>query len=351
MFPQAEAPPKDYEGPVRGTFLDGKYVPMEFVPEDMIWDKARLDFNIGEELWPEAGIRLAWLQRDRYAVPFGLSYTVDAEHPVSKNDKFEIWIRYKMADTRSPKQKQVEKPYTLKLQLDPDSGEGGMTGYVDLESTNPPLVLRGRFEARFDGVRTPYGVADPMSGSPATLCSLFDKRFREKYPDTKFQILKSMEMRREKTVNKLMRLGYVEFSLLIDKEPTFRSALMVLTTEGWDCAEVLEPWQIPEAFPVLQPQPPPNGGIRSYLSFITATQAQSSISEDDNVFNYKNEFLFGGQPMSWCLSTITYATEPNKKSTVTRRYVLRKGEFGWEIDAEVLPGERFDQKTGEISSE
>ncbi len=352
IFPLVDAPPKDYEGPVRGLFLEGKYVPQDFVPTEVVWDKARLNFNIGDNLWPDAGVRLAWLQRDQYLVPFGLNYQVSAENKPRPGDKFEVWLRYRIADTRAQKQKKVEMPYTLDLRLDPDSGEGGMTGYINLESTNPPVTLRGRFEAQMTGERQPpCGWVDLMKGSPATICYVFSNRFREQFPGVKFEVIRTMEMHRQKTVNKLMRLGYVEVELLIEGEKTFRNALMVLSPEGWECAEILEPWQVPEAFPILEPQAPPNGGIRPYLGFITARHIQSSLTEDSMVFGFKNEFLFGGQPTSWCLSTISYRSGIGKGTTVKKQILLRKSEFGWAIEAELLPGETFDQKTGQIQTQ
>ena len=347
-FVPIEIPPEDYEGPVRGRFLDGKIFAQEFVPVDMIWDKARIDFNIGDEQWPDQGIRLAWLKRDRYTVPFGMKFSVDKEHPVPPADKFEIWIRYRIPDTRAQKQKKVEFPYTLKVELDPDSGDGGITGYVDFESAEPPLALRGRFEARFKGERTMYGVSDPTAGSPATLAHLFDLQFKEQFPDAKFKITRVGEMSRAKTVNKLMRLGYLEIGLDLDGERTFRNALMVRTLDGWDCVEVLEPWQIGEAFPILEPQAPPNGGLRPYLNFVIADLAQRTIEPGTNVFNYENELLFGGTPLSWCLSKVRYRTSAKSKASVSREFVLRKTELGWLVEAELGEDEALDQATGEI---
>jgi len=347
----AEAPPQSYKGPVKGLFLDGELLPMEFTPEDVVWDKARIDFNIGEEPRPEAGIRLAWLNRDRYAVPFGMNYKVDKDTRIPPTDKFEIWIRYKILDTRAPKQQQVKGDYTLDLVLDPDSGEGGLKGYVNFESSDPPLVLRGRFEARLKGFRSDlgYGHVDLKAASPATMSHLFHKRFVEQYPDTELEVLKFMGVRRQKTINKEMRVGYAEFRVNIDGEKTYRSALLVLTPEGWECVEILEPTQIPEAFPIIEPQAPPNGNLRYYVEFATATHVQAT-SSGENIFNYKCDLLFGGMPIAWCSSKVSYRTGMEKQSTVVREFVMRKSELGWTLEQELLPGEVFDQPTGVVST-
>lgn len=347
-----EAPPADYEGPVRGVFMDGTLVPQDFVPVSTLWERARIDFNIGEERWPDQGIRLAWLQRDKNTVPFGETFIVDEAHPLKKNDKFEIWARCIVSDTKRMKKFQVMEPYTLTLRLDEDSGEGGLTGYVDLVSSDPPITLRGRFEATFKGERTEFGIADMMAGSPATMSHVFAKRFREQYPDDELKILKPLELQRQKTMNKMMRLGYIEFLVEINGEQTYRNGLMLLTLEGWECAEVLEPWQIPEAFPILEPQGPPNGGMREYVQHVVAKLVQGSLTQNDNVFNYKNELLFGGgPPASWCLSTVTYRSSAGVKKMVRRQFVLRRSEFGWLSEGEILEGEYFDNKTGEVRSE
>lgn len=345
-----DAPPADYEGPVKGVFMDGTLVHQDFTPESTLWDSARIDFNVGEERWPTQGVRLAWLQRDRNKIPFGETFIVDETHPLrQKKDKFEIWARCIVSDTKRMKKFQVMEPYTLTLRLDKDSGEGGLTGYVDLVSTEPPITLRGRFEATFKGERTAFGISDPMAGSPATMSYLFDKRFREQYPDDEMRILDVLELERQKTVDKLMRLGYIEFFVEINGEKTYRSALMFLTLDGWECAEVMEPWQIPHAFPILEPQGPPNGGMREHIQHVVAKLIQGSLTPKDRVYNYKSELIFGGgRPASWCLTTVTYRTKVSVKAMVQRKFLLRKTELGWLPEGEILKGEYFDQKTGEV---
>jgi len=346
-----EAPPADYEGPVKGVFMDGTLVSQDFTPAYTVWEKARIDFNIGEERWPDQGVRLAWLQRDQHTVPFGQTFIVDETHPIKKNDKFEIWARCIVSDTKRMKKFQVMPPYTLTLRLDEDSGEGGLTGYVDLVSTEPPITLRGRFEATFKGERTEFGVADNMAGSPATMSHVFAKRFHEQYPDDKLKILKPLELRRQKTADKMMRLGYIEFMVEINGKQTFRNALMLLTLDGWVCAEVMEPWQIGEAYPVLEPQSPPMGGMREYIQHVVAKLVQGSLTEKDNAFNYKNELLFGGgPPASWCLSTVSYRPKAGAKDIVQRQFLIRKTQLGWLPEGEILEGEYFDKKTGEVRS-
>ncbi len=342
-----QAPPKGYDGPVKGLYLDGTLLSQSFIPEKVIWEKSHLELRIGDEQWPEAAVRLAWTDADPYAVPFGTSLVVDAAHPPKK--QFQVWCLYKITDTRAPKQKKIENAYTLEVRFDEDSGEGGMTGYIDLVCADPPVDIRGAFEAEFAGERTPYGIADPRMPSDANLSYLFDKRFKEKYPDQPFKILRVMDLRRNKTANKELRLGYAEFQLVLgESENTFRSALLIETPDAWECVEILEPYQIPEAFPVVQPQPPPDGDPQSYINFMIADHVQSSISTQMNVFNYKNVLSFGGQPISWVLGTVTYRTSTDSKAVTTREILVRNTELGWLIESEVLPGFKFDQMTGEI---
>lgn len=344
--PAPEAPPEGYEGPVRGIFLDGTLLSAEFEPTDVLFERARLDFNIGEEQWPDAGIRLAWLKRDQYKVMFNEKFSASPP-TVPPKERFEIWLRYKIADTRAPKQKKLEN-YTLSVELEPDRGEGGLFGKIDLVCEDPKIVLRGTFEAQFKGERTQYGIANIHAGSDATVKHLVHEKFAEQNPDLDFRITSVQPLRRHKTMNKNMRLGYGEVAMQIGKELSCRGVLMVLTHDGWEVVEVLEEWQIPEAFPVLEPQAPPNGNVRSYIDYLVATWVQDTIKPDQKVVMWKNELFFGGQPLAWCRAHVTYRESATKKAGIERDVILRKTELGWMVEGEVLEGQKFDSATGEV---
>ena len=333
-----EVPPLsgDKTGP-----LVGKVEGREFTPTLMRWRSSTLDLATDDQPFPEIGIRIFFRKMDRSDVPFGQAWKLKPgmRPPLG----LEVQFRARHPETRKPETKVYkEGGYRLLLAFNEDTGEGPLTGYVEVVTDDPRYSVKGEFAAEFSGVRTEdHGVVDVMSTNLKTMGYIVHEKIKEKFPDKKVEWVGCDVPRVHKTMQKGFRVGCLQGDVLMDGNPTSFGATVAFNVgEGWSCAEVLEPHQIPDAFPVLEPPAPPNGNLLHFLEYLVARRIQNGISPGTKITNYKAQMLNNRTPpLNRVLATIEYM---ENGQAVKRRMIVRHKDPLFLIDHELLPDENYD---------
>lgn len=314
----------------------------EFTPTVVRWHSSVLDLSSDDQPFPELGVRIFFRKMERSEVPFGKAWKLKPgmKPPLG----LEIQFRARHVETRKPETKLYKQGgYRLLLAFSEDTGEGPLTGYVEVVTDDPRYSVKGEFSAEFDGVRTEdHGVVDVTSTNLKTMGYIVHEKIKEKFPGQEIEWVGCETPRIHKTMQRGFQVGCLEAEVRMDGQVVpFGATVTFNMGEGWSCAEILEPHQIPDAFPVLEPLAPPEGrNLLHFLEFIVARRIQNGIGPGTRVTKYKALLRNNSTPpLNRVLATVTYLENGEPKE---RRMIIRHKDPLFLIDRELLPDEQYD---------
>ncbi len=341
-----EASPEDTTvfsacGLPKSGWAGGRIASQSFVADSSTIKEGILELREGAEFFADRSVTI-FLFLDEGEVPEGSSYEAKADGGFGSPH---VHMSWKAPSEPMPSTEIFMDGYTMSLDFGEEK-DGVLPGTLHLcLPDEQESFVSGKFEAKIEGFRLVGGEPDFAQDSHKNFRYLAHAHLQQTLGTDDVEILDSQ--RGQYTLpdeNTRFQTGSSEITFRAGEREQSRRFLFVKEPDSWRVHKMLTMDQLPEAHPFEKPE----GGkwARKLLSYLVAQELESRVrtQHPGQAIYPANDFSLVEKyrtERAWAEVTTRYKLGSSEEAPVEVRFLLHKGDDGWQVEREMADGEPF----------